>query len=142
MSALILMVVVFTGYILMYRFYGRYISKWIFKLDKNRITPSVQMQDGVDYQPTKKEIIFGHHFASIAGTGPIVGPAIAVIWGWVPAILWIFFGSIFIGAVHDFGVLILSMRQRGRSIADIAGKYINKRIQILFFIIVFLELWI
>jgi carbon starvation protein len=142
MSALILMVVVFAGYILMYRFYGRYISKWIFKLDKNRVTPSVEMQDGIDYQPTKKEIIFGHHFASIAGTGPIVGPAIAVIWGWVPAILWIFFGSIFIGAVHDFGVLILSMRQQGRSIADIAGKYINKRIQILFFIIVFLELWI
>lgn len=142
MSALILMVVVFLGYILMYRFYGKYISKRIFKLDKNRITPSVELQDGVDYQPTKKEIIFGHHFASIAGTGPIVGPAIAVIWGWVPAILWIFFGSIFIGAVHDFGVLILSMRNQGRSVADIAGKYINKRIRILFFIIVFLELWI
>lgn len=142
MSALILMVVVFLGYILMYRFYGKYISKRIFKLDKNRITPSIELQDGVDYQPTKKEIIFGHHFASIAGTGPIVGPAIAVIWGWVPAILWIFFGSIFIGAVHDFGVLILSMRNQGRSVADIAGKYINKRIRILFFIIVFLELWI
>lgn len=142
MSALILMVVVFAGYILMYRLYGRYISKWIFNLDKNRITPSVELQDGVDYQPTKKEIIFGHHFASIAGTGPIVGPAIAVIWGWVPAILWIFFGSIFIGAVHDFGVLILSMRQQGKSIADIAGKYINKRIRLLFFVIVFLELWI
>ena len=126
----------------MYRLYGKYISKWIFNLDKDRVTPAVEMQDGVDYQPTKKEIIFGHHFASIAGTGPIVGPAIAVIWGWVPAILWIFFGSIFIGAVHDFGVLILSMRNRGKSIADIAGKYINKRIQLLFFIIVFLELWI
>jgi len=142
MSALILMIVVFLGYILMYRLYGKYISKRIFKLDKNRITPSIELQDGVDYQPTKKEIIFGHHFASIAGTGPIVGPAIAVIWGWVPAILWIFFGSIFIGAVHDFGVLILSMRNQGRSVADIAGKYINKRIRILFFIIVFLELWI
>ena len=142
MSALILMVVVFAGYILMYRFYGRYISKWIFSLDKTRLAPSVEMQDGVDYQPTRKEIIFGHHFASIAGTGPIVGPAIAVIWGWVPAILWIFLGSIFMGAVHDFGVLILSMRNRGKSIADIAGKYINKRIRILFFVIVFLELWI
>ncbi len=142
MSALILMVVVFGGYILMYRFYGKYISKWIFKLDKDRVAPSVELQDGVDYQPTKKEIIFGHHFASIAGTGPIVGPAIAVIWGWVPAILWIFFGSIFIGAVHDFGVLVISMRQKGKSIADIAGKHINKRIRLLFFIIIFLELWI
>jgi carbon starvation protein len=136
------MVVVFAGYILMYRIYGKYISKWIFKLDERRTPPSVALQDGVDYQPTRKEIIFGHHFASIAGTGPIVGPAIAVIWGWVPAILWIFFGSIFIGAVHDFGVLILSMRNEGKSIADIAGKTINKRIRILFFIIVFLELWI
>jgi len=142
MSALILMVVVFVGYILMYRLYGRYVSKWIFQLDKDRIAPSVELQDGIDYQPTKKEIIFGHHFASIAGTGPIVGPAIAIIWGWVPAILWIFFGSIFIGAVHDFGVLILSMRQKGKTIADIAGKQINKRIRLLFFIIVFLELWI
>lgn len=136
------MVVVFVGYILMYRLYGRYVSKWIFQLDKDRIAPSVELQDGIDYQPTKKEIIFGHHFASIAGTGPIVGPAIAIIWGWVPAILWIFFGSIFIGAVHDFGVLILSMRQKGKTIADIAGKQINKRIRLLFFIIVFLELWI
>ena len=142
MEALILMVVVFLGYLLMYRLYGKYISKRIFKLDKYRTPPSVVLQDGIDYQPTRKEIIFGHHFASIAGTGPIVGPAIAVIWGWVPAILWIFFGSIFIGAVHDFGVLILSMRNQGKSIADVAGKYINHRIRILFFIIVFLELWI
>jgi len=142
MSALILMVIVFAGYILMYRIYGKYISKRIFNLNKNHTPPSIELQDGVDYQPTRKEIIFGHHFASIAGTGPIVGPAIAVIWGWIPAILWIFFGSIFIGAVHDFGVLILSMRNQGKSIADIAGKYINKRIRILFFIIVFLELWI
>ncbi len=142
MEALILMLVVFFGYMLMYRIYGKYISKKIFKLDKFRTPPSIEFEDGIDYQPTRKEIIFGHHFASIAGTGPIVGPAIAVIWGWVPAILWIFLGSIFIGAVHDFGVLILSMRNQGKTIADIAGKYINKRIRILFFIIVFLELWI
>jgi len=142
MTALILMLVVFFGYILMYRIYGKYISKWIFKLDEHRIPPSIAMQDGVDYQPTRKEIIFGHHFASIAGTGPIVGPAIAVIWGWVPAILWIFLGSIFVGGIHDFGVLILSMRNRGKSIADVAGRTINRRIRILFFIIVFLELWI
>ncbi len=142
MSALLLMVFVFFGYIVMYRIYGKYISKHIFRLTKDNIAPSVEFQDGVDYQPTRKEIIFGHHFASIAGTGPIVGPAIAVIWGWLPAMLWIFLGSIFIGAVHDFGVLILSMRNQGKSIADIAGKYVNQRIRILFFIIVFLELWI
>ena len=109
MTALILMIFVFAGYIVMYRIYGKYISKRIFRLNKAHVAPSVEFQDGVDYQPTRKEIIFGHHFASIAGTGSIVGPAIAVIWGWVPAILWIFLGSIFIGAVHDFGVLIINI---------------------------------
>lgn len=136
------MLAVFGGYILMYRLYGKYIGRRIFKINKDNKVPSVEMKDGIDYVPTKKEVIFGHHFASIAGTGPIVGPAIAVIWGWLPAVLWVFFGSIFIGAVHDFGVLIVSMRNQGKSISDIAGKYINKRIKFIFFIIVFIELWI
>ena len=92
--------------------------------------------------PTKKEIIFGHHFTSIAGTGPIVGPAIAIIWGWVPAMLWIFIGSIVMGAVHDFGALIISMRNQGKSISEYTAKYVNDRTKFLFFLIVFLELWI
>ena len=142
MTTLLLMLAVFGGYIIMYRLYGKYIGKRIFKLKKENTVPSVEMNDGIDYVPTKKEVIFGHHFASIAGTGPIVGPAIAVIWGWLPAVLWVFFGSIFVGAVHDFGVLIVSMRNQGKSISDIAGKYINKRIKFIFFIIVFIELWI
>jgi carbon starvation protein len=100
------------------------------------------LEDGEDYVPTKKEVIFGHHFTSIAGTGPIVGPAVAIIWGWVPALIWVFFGSIFMGAVHDFGALILSMRNQGKSIADYASRYVNNRTRFLFFLIVFLELWI
>ncbi len=142
MSTILLMLAVFGGYILMYRIYGKYIGGKIFKIKEQNRVPSVEMNDGIDYVPTKKEVIFGHHFASIAGTGPIVGPAIAVIWGWLPAVLWVFFGSIFVGAVHDFGVLIVSMRNQGKSISDIAGKYINKRIKFIFFIIVFIELWI
>lgn len=142
MTTLLLMLAVFGGYIIMYRLYGKYIGKRIFKLKRENTVPSIEMNDGIDYVPTKKEVIFGHHFASIAGTGPIVGPAIAVIWGWLPAVLWVFFGSIFVGAVHDFGVLIVSMRNQGKSISDIAGKYINKRIKFIFFIIVFIELWI
>ena len=142
MDTLLMMLLTFGGYILMYKFYGKFIGQKIFGLDDSNKAPSVQQEDGIDYVPTKKEIIFGHHFASIAGTGPIVGPAIAVIWGWLPAVLWVFFGSIFIGAVHDFGVLIVSMRNQGKSIGDIAGKYINKRIKFIFFIIVFIELWI
>jgi carbon starvation protein len=142
MSALVIMVVVFLGYILMYKLYGKFIGQKIFKLSQEAVAPSVAMEDGVDYVPTKKEVIFGHHFTSIAGTGPIVGPAVAIIWGWVPALIWVFFGSIFMGAVHDLGALIISMRNQGKSIADYTSKYVNTRTRIFFFLIVFLELWI
>ena len=142
MSALVIMVVAFIGYILMYNLYGKFIGQKIFKLSKGVTVPSVELEDGVDYVPTKKEVIFGHHFTSIAGTGPIVGPAVAIIWGWVPALIWVFFGSIFMGAVHDFGALIISMRNQGKSIADYTSKYINARTRFFFFLIVFLELWI
>jgi carbon starvation protein len=142
MDALLIMVVSFIGYIFMYQVYGRFIGKKIFKLAQGAEVPSVAMEDGVDYVPTKKEVIFGHHFTSIAGTGPIVGPAIAIIWGWVPAMIWVFFGSIFMGAVHDFGALIISMRNQGKSIADYTSKYVNNRTRFFFFLIVFLELWI
>ncbi len=142
MEALLIMVVVFAGYLFMYKIYGKYIGNKIFKLSTDFVAPSLALEDGIDYVPTKKEVIFGHHFASIAGTGPIVGPAIAIIWGWVPAMIWIFFGSIFMGAVHDFGALIISMRNQGKSIADYTAKYVNNRTRFLFFLIVFLELWI
>jgi len=142
MNALVIMVVAFIGYILMYNLYGKFIGQKIFKLSKEMTVPSVELEDGVDYVPTKKEVIFGHHFTSIAGTGPIVGPAVAIIWGWVPALIWVFFGSIFMGAVHDFGALIISMRNQGKSIADYTSKYVNSRTRFFFFLIVFLELWI
>ena len=140
--ALLLMIAVFIGYIICYHLYGKFISRKIFAITQDRKTPSVEFEDGIDYVPTRKEIIFGHHFTSIAGTGPIVGPAIAIIWGWLPAILWVFLGSIFMGAVHDFGSLIVSMRNQGKSISEVTAKYINKRTRVLFFLIVFLELWI
>ena len=142
MDAFMIMVLAFIGYIVTYSLYGKYIGKRIFALTKKAITPSRELEDGVDYVPTKKEVIFGHHFTSIAGTGPIVGPAIAIIWGWVPALIWVFLGSIVMGAVHDFGALIISMRNQGRSISDYTAKYINNRTRFLFFVIVFLELWI
>ena len=142
MQALLIMVLAFAGYIIMYRLYGQFIGSKIFKLSESGKTPAHEFEDGVDYVPTKKEIIFGHHFTSIAGTGPIVGPAIAIIWGWVPALLWVFIGSIIMGAVHDFGALIISMRNQGKSISEYTAKYINNRTKIFFFLIVFLELWI
>lgn len=126
----------------MYRLYGRFLAKRIFKISGERTTPAVELQDDVDFVPTKKQVIFGHHFTSIAGTGPIVGPAIAIIWGWLPAVLWVFLGSIVMGAVHDFGSLVISLRNQGKSISDYTSKYVNSRTRFLFFVIVFLELWI
>lgn len=142
MDVLLLMVATLTGYLVMYRLYGRFIGKFIFKLNPEASVPSKELADGVDYVPTRKEIIFGHHFTSIAGTGPIVGPAIAVIWGWAPALIWVFLGSIIMGGIHDFGSLIISMRNQGKSISEYTSKYINARTKFLFFIVVFLELWI
>jgi carbon starvation protein len=142
MDALLIMIVAFAGYIAMYKLYGQFIGKKIFALSGANKPPSVEFEDGVDYVPTRKEIIFGHHFTSIAGTGPIVGPAIAVIWGWLPAMIWIFVGSVVMGAVHDFGALVISMRNQGKSISDYTAKYINSRTRFMFFLIVFLELWI
>jgi len=142
MESLLIMVLAFVGYLVMYKLYGKYIGNKIFAINDDNQVPSVEMEDGVDFVPTKKEVIFGHHFASIAGTGPIVGPAIAVIWGWVPALVWVFLGSIIMGAVHDFGSLIISMRNKGKSISEYTAKYINARTKYFFFFIVFLELWI
>jgi len=142
MGPILIMVSVFIGYLLMYRLYGKYIGNKIFKLNDENLVPAIEFEDGVDFVPTKKEVIFGHHFASIAGTGPIVGPAIAVIWGWLPALIWVFVGSIIMGAAHDFGTLVLSMRNQGKSLSEITGKYINQRTKFFIFFIVFLELWI
>jgi carbon starvation protein len=94
MDVLLIVVLAFVGYLAMYHLYGRFIGRRIFALAKEAQTPSVEFEDGMDYVPTKKEIIFGHHFTSIAGTGPIVGPAIAIIWGWVPALLWVFWEAL------------------------------------------------
>ena len=142
MDALLLMVVCFAGYLLAYHTYGKFLAKKIFKLNPDATVPSHELRDGVDYVPAQKGIIFGHHFTSIAGTGPIVGPAIGIIWGWLPALVWVFVGSIFMGAVHDFGSLIISLRNDGKSISEIAARYINKRVRIIFFLIVFLALLI
>ncbi len=142
MQILFIVVAVYFGYKLMYRFYGKYLAEKIFKLNPDAKTPAVEFEDGIDFVPTKKEIIFGHHFTSIAGTGPIVGPAIAIIWGWLPALLWVFLGSAIMGAVHDFGSLVISLRNQGKSISEVTAKYINARTRIFFFILVFLALWI
>jgi len=142
MDTLLLMLICGGGYLVAYHTYGRFLAKKIFKLDKNAPVPSMELRDGIDYVPARKGIIFGHHYTSIAGTGPIVGPAIGIIWGWLPAIIWVFFGSIFMGAVHDFGALIVSLRNEGKSLSEVAAKYINMRVRFIFFAVVFLSLLI
>ena len=129
-------------YLIAYHTYGKFLARKIFKLNPEARVPSVEMEDGNDYVPTRKGVIFGHHFTSIAGTGPIVGPALAVIWGWLPALLWVLFGSILIGAVHDFGALVVSIRNRGQTVGDIAGRVLSKRTRLLFLSVLFLSLTI
>nr|WP_250160203.1 carbon starvation CstA family protein [Caloranaerobacter azorensis] len=116
MNSLLLIVLTYFGFIIAYKTYGKFLGRKLFELSNKNKTPAHIINDGVDYVPTRKSILFGHHFTSIAGTGPIVGPAIGVIWGWVPAVLWVFIGSIFMGAVHDFGALVISSRKKGKSL--------------------------
>ncbi|MCS7253914.1 MAG: carbon starvation protein A [Armatimonadota bacterium] len=123
-----------------YIIYGRFLGRKVFSLREDTATPAHELNDGVDYVPTPPAILFGHHFASIAGLGPIIGPAIAAIWGWLPALLWIIFGTIFVGAVHDMSVLSTSIRHGARSIGDIAVQVIGKRARLLFLAFIFFAL--
>lgn len=140
MDVVLLAVGVFVLYLLAYRTYGRWLGRRIFGICAERVAPSLELSDGRDYVPTARGVVFGHHFTSIAGTGPIVGPAIGVIWGWVPALLWVVFGSILIGAVHDFGALVVSLRNRGRSVGDLAGSLVGPRVRLLFMLVLALAL--
>ena len=142
MTTLIIALGAFVFYIIAYNTYGKWLGQKIFKLDPSAKVPSVEFEDGNDYVPTSKGVVFGHHFTSIAGTGPIVGPALAVMWGWLPALIWVLLGSVFIGAVHDFGALIVSMRNKGQTVGDIAGEVISPRVRILFLLILFMALTI
>ncbi len=141
MNALFLAVIAFFVFLCGYLIYGRLLER-LFRVDPKRKTPAHAMYDGRDYVPAKHwMVLFGHHFASIAGAGPILGPVIAVvIWGWGPAVLWIFFGSIFIGGVHDFAALMISIRERGRSVANIAQSTLGSRSKLIFGVFLWLTL--
>ena len=112
--------------ILAYRFYGAFIAAKVLTLDQYRPTPAMVHNDGHDYVPTNKWVTFGHHFAAIAGAGPLVGPVIAAQFGYLPGALWILIGSVLAGAVHDMVILFASVRYDGKSIADIAREEISK----------------
>ncbi len=142
MNSAVLLLISLVCLLLAYRYWGRYLNNRVFGLDKETgPTPATSFQDDVDYVPTKKSILFGHHYSSIAGAAPIVGPAVAAIWGWVPAFLWILVGVIFMGATHDFGALVVSMKNKGESIGKVAENVIGVRVRTLFLVVIFFLVW-
>lgn len=130
------------AFFLAYRFYARYLGEKIYGDHEEIQTPAHLFEDGQDFVPTAKKVLFGHHFTSIAGAAPILGPCVAAYWGWLPALAWIVLGTITMGAVHDFGALVLSVREKGRSIPDIAGKVVHPRVRLLFLCLVLVLSWL
>jgi carbon starvation protein len=137
MPGIVVLVGVMVIYALGYRFYSRYLADEVYGLDPDFVVPSREFEDGVDYVPTNKHVLFGHHFTSIAGAAPIVGPAIAVFWGWGPALAWVVLGTVFAAGVHDFGALVVSVRHKARNIGTLTSEVINARSRTLFLLIIF-----
>ncbi len=137
MSPLVATVIALLLYAFGYGIYARYLAKRIFKLNDSNPTPAHTMTDGIDYIPTNRFILFGHHYASITGLAPMLGPAVAVIWGWLPAMIWVVLGAILVGCVHDFGALVVSMRAQGQSVGKVAEGVIGSRAKMLFLAIIF-----
>ena len=142
MNAALLALIAVVLFVLGYRFYSGFLSRRVFELRPDEPVPSQEFQDGIDFVPTRLQILWGHHFTSIAGAAPIVGPALAVIWGWVPALLWVVGGTIAMGAVHDFSALVISLRHRGRSIGDVTGEIVGPRARLLFLIVIAVLIWV
>ena len=138
MNAIVLMVLGLGGFVLAYFLYAKFIARRVFALDPDYKTPAYEYEDGVDFVPTSKYVLWGHHFTSIAGAAPIVGPAIAVIWGWVPAFLWVVLGTIFFAGVHDAGAIWASLRNKARSVGAISGDLVGPQARSLFMIVIFL----
>jgi carbon starvation protein len=140
MNAAVLAVIglgaMFAGYL----FYSKFIAEKIYRLDPNFKTPAHSMRDDIDYVPTNKVVLWGHHFTAVAGAAPIIGPGIAVIWGWLPAFLWVVLGTIFFAGVHDFGAIWASVRNNARSVGALTGDVVSPRSRTLFMVVIFLLL--
>ncbi|MBM3779314.1 MAG: carbon starvation protein A [Acidimicrobiia bacterium] len=140
MTAAVLVIVGLGAMLLGYRFYSKFIAEKIYRLDPGFRTPAHAMRDDVDYVPTNRIVLWGHHFTAVAGAAPIVGPAVAVIWGWGPAFLWVVLGTIFFSGVHDFGAIWASVRNRGQSIGALTGDVVSQRSRVVFMVVIFLLL--
>jgi len=124
-------------YVLAYRFYAGFLARRVFELDPEATTPAHALRDDVDYVPTRPAVLFGHHYASITGLAPMLGPAIAVIWGWLPALVWVVAGACLVGCVHDFAALVVSARSDGKSVGQVAESLLGARGRTLFHLIIF-----
>jgi len=140
MNAILLMVIGLGTLFMGYAFYSKFIAQRIFQLDPDFVTPAHAQEDGIDFVPTNKFVLWGHHFTSVAGAAPIVGPAIAVIWGWLPAFLWVTIGTVFFAGIHDAGALWASARNRGKSIGALTESVIGRRARSIFMVVIFLLL--
>lgn len=140
MNAITLAVLGLGALYLGYRFYSKFIAEKIYQLDPDFKTPAHTMRDDIDYVPTNRMVLWGHHFTAVAGAAPIIGPGIAVIWGWAPAFLWVIGGTLFFAGVHDFGAVWASARHRARSIGALTGDIVSPRARALFMIVIFLLL--
>jgi carbon starvation protein len=140
MHALMIVIFGLTGMAFGWFVYSKFIAEKIFQLDPDFVTPAHELRDGVDFLPTNRYVLWGHHFTSVAGAAPIVGPAIAVYWGWVPAVLWVTLGTVFFAGVHDFGAIWASARNKGKSMGALSEDVIGKRTRALFMIVMFLLL--
>lgn len=140
MSAIVLAVLGLLGFFTGYRFYSKFIAEKVFRLDPNFKTPAHELEDGIDFVPTNKIVLWGHHFTAVAGAAPIVGPAIAVIWGWLPAFLWVVLGTMFFAGIHDAGAIWASQRHQGKSIGAMTEEVIGPRAARIFMLVIFLLL--
>ena len=140
MSAIVPAIVGLAALALGYRFYSKFIAEKIYRLDPAFETPSHAQRDDVDYLPTNRVVLWGHHFTSVAGAAPIIGPAIAIIWGWLPAFIWVVAGTVFFAGVHDFGAIWASVRNRGTSLGALTGEVVGPRARVLLMIVIFLLL--
>ncbi len=141
MNTLIIALILIAWLILGYKIYGSFIEKKVVQADKSRVTPAQELRDGIDYSPAKKPLLFGHHFSSIAGAGPILGPLLGVLYfGWLGALLWVAIGSIFLGAVHDYTALMTSVQNKGTSLANVSKNTLGFRTKIIFSVFIWMAL--
>ncbi len=137
------LVIALVIFVLGYRYYAGFLARRIFESDEDDTpTPAVTMEDGVDYVPTNRHVLLGHHFTSIAGAAPIVGTAAACVYGWMPAVIWIVIGVVLLGAMHDYAALVMSVRFQGKSVGDVAGELLGERPRTLFLCLIVILTWL